>query len=42
MSTLNPKKKSFVLTDHERVREKALLVTCLVVCVGFFVKIVLL
>ncbi len=42
MSTLDPKKRNYVLTQHERLREKTLLALCFAVCVGFFVKIVLL
>jgi hypothetical protein len=42
MSTLNPKKREYVLTPPERIREKAVLALCLVMCLGFFVKIVFL
>jgi hypothetical protein len=42
MSTLDPKKRDYVLTRHERIREKILLGVCVGVCLLFFVKIVLL
>lgn len=41
-SSFQPKKRGYVLTQPERIREKAVLALCLMMCLGFFVKIVFL
>lgn len=42
MSTIDPRKRQYVLTAPERIREKAVLALCVAMCLGFFVKIVFL
>lgn len=37
-----PKPPQYVLSRHERIHEAIVLGICLLVCVGFFVKIVFL
>jgi hypothetical protein len=41
-SNYQPKKRDYVLTQPERIREKVVLALCMVMCLGFFVKIVFL
>lgn len=40
MNHLKPRERDFVLNAAERVHEKLVLGACLIVCLGFFVKVV--
>ena len=42
MNRPSPKPPQYVLSRHERIHEAIVLGVCLLVCVGFFVKIVFL
>lgn len=40
MEPKNPQDRKFVLSNYERAQEIILLSLCVVICLGFFVKIV--